>query len=504
MPKIKPNHDFLGLIGIEFEEGLRLYGVAPRFWYKRYSPEVQNLEGSTVRILRQKENIDFGNDEFANKECMEIKKNIRRIKTNYVEQDILPVGEDIVEEETPEDAQVDSENVEESPKMVIELDFKSEDVLISLFNLCEFYRRNQTEEMLVDSEFSSNSLPLFQYEKFIEKLEESTRELRRTYRSVVESVGAVRGKITTRGMMMMVARPSPRIECEFETFDIQSPIYRVMMTTLDVIRGYNLPNSFKFLDERFQMVSRRGANLRSKLVEIPSFPIAVALRECAKLRRSLPRTFKQFEELIPLAEQILLNESEKQKEEQSEKDSPWWHITAPSSKLWELLLQKSIEYSTEYKVEVQESVEGPWKGSGQKNIDLCIQSLSDDNPGMFLVDAKYAERKSTPSSGYQYQQFFYAVAWAAKERPLSAMALAHPASNAEEEGGKSESHDLEEYISNFINKGQIPFKIWTIKFPQPSDLRKSNLEDYLSTTNSRLRELLEETNLVSSDVNRMT
>ena len=45
MPQIKPNHDFLGLIGIEFEEGLRLYGVAPRFWYKRYSPEVQNLEG---------------------------------------------------------------------------------------------------------------------------------------------------------------------------------------------------------------------------------------------------------------------------------------------------------------------------------------------------------------------------------------------------------------------------------------------------------------------------
>ena len=139
MPQIEPNHDFLGLIGIEFEEGLRLYGVAPRFWYKRYSSGVQNIEGSTVRILRQKENVDFGNDEFAKKECMEIKKNIQRIKTNYVEQDILPAGEEIVEEETPEDAQVDSENVEESPKEVIELDFKSEDVLISLFNLCEFY-----------------------------------------------------------------------------------------------------------------------------------------------------------------------------------------------------------------------------------------------------------------------------------------------------------------------------------------------------------------------------
>ena len=146
-------------------------------------------------------------------------------------------------------------------------------------------------------------------------------------------------------------------------------------------------------------------------------------------------------------------------------------------------------------------MEGPWKGSGFENIDLCIQSLSDDNPGMFLVDAKYADRKSTPSSGYQYQQFFYAVAWAAKKRPLSAMALAHPASNAEEEGRESDSYDLEEYISAFINKGQIPFKIWTIKFPQPSDLRRSGLEDYLITTNSRLRELLEETPFSSSDMN---
>ena len=75
-----------------------------------------------------------------------------------------------------------------------------------------------------------------------------------------------------------------------------------------------------------------------------------------------------------------------------------------SSKLWELLLQKSIEYSTEYKVEVQESVEGPWKGSGLKNIDLCIQSLSDDNPGMFLV-MKYADRKSTQLSDINISNF---------------------------------------------------------------------------------------------------
>ena len=477
MLNIEPNHDFLGLIGIEFEEGLRLYGVTPRFWYQRYSHEVQPLDGSSVRILRQKESVELGNDE----EHRQVEKNIQRIKTTYGEQDIL---------ELESKEKKESSNEYDGPVPLA--DFNSEEVLTALFNLCEFYRKNG-DDMFVDSEFSSNSLPLFLYEKFIEKLEENTRELRRTYRSVIEPVGAVRGKITTRGMMMMVARPSPRIECKFETFDIQAPLYRVMMSTLDVIRSSRLPSGFKFLDERFQQICRRGVNLRMKMMEIPSFPLVAALRECAKLRRRLPRMFKQFEDIIPLAEQILRNESEKQKEEQSEKDSPWWHITAPSSKLWELLLEKSLEKNPKYHVAPQKPLYGPWEGSGQKNIDLCIQSLSDKDAGMYLVDAKYAKRKDTPSSGYQYQQFFYAVAWAAKKKPPSAMALAHPASHEEEEDRKPDSKDLVEQISNFINKSQIPFTIWTLRFPQPDDLRTSNLGGYLSATNTRLKELIEET-----------
>ena len=489
MPQIEPNHDFLGLIGIEFEEGLRLYGVTPRFWYQRYSHEVQPLDGSSVRILRQKEEVEFGNDDLAVEEHRQVKKNIKRIKTNYGEQDIL--------EQDPQDKKVSS-NKDSGPVPL--MDFNSEEVLTALFNLCEFYRKNQEEEISVDSEFSSNSLPLFLYEKFIGKLEENTRELRRTYRSVIEPVGAVRGKMTTRGMMMMVARPSPRIECEFETFDIQAPLYRVMMSTLDVIRSSHLPSGFKFLDERFQHICRRGANLRMKMMEIPSFPLPTALRECANLRRRLPRMFKQFEKIIPLAEQILRNESEKQKEDESAKDNPWWHITAPSSKLWELLLEKSLENDPEYHVEPQNPINGPWKGSGQKNIDLCIQSLSDENAGVFLVDAKYAKRKDTPSSGYQYQQFFYAVAWAATNKPPSAMALAHPASHEEEEKRNPDSEDLEEQISNFLNKSQIPFKIWSLRFPQPEDLRTSNLGNYLSVTNNRLKELIEETHFTELEV----
>jgi hypothetical protein len=151
MPSIEPNHDFLGLIGIEFEEGLRLYGVTPRFWYQRYSPEVQHLEESSVRILRQKEEANFGDGEDAMKEYQQVKSNIERIKVNYTEQDLLE----------KEDQETNSGLKEEAEP---EFNYKSEEVLTNLFNLCEFYRKNQKEDLLVDSEYGSNSLPLFQYE----------------------------------------------------------------------------------------------------------------------------------------------------------------------------------------------------------------------------------------------------------------------------------------------------------------------------------------------------
>ena len=264
-----------------------------------------------------------------------------------------------------------------------------------------------------------------------------------------------------------------------------------MMTTLDVIRSYNLPESFKFLDERFRVVSRRAANLRLKLIEIPSFPLAVALRECSNLRRKLPRTFKQFEKIIPLAEQIILNESEKQKEKQREKDSPWWHITAPSSKLWELILEKSMELSSGYSMSSQEPLTGPWEGTGTKNIDLRISSNFKQSEEVILLDAKYSVKKNPPSSTYQYQQFFYAAASAAKGNPPYAVALAHPATNTKDEQIPPISHNLVSYISDLFDGNKISFGIWSLRFPQPSDLATSDLSSYLLKTNFRLVQLLE-------------
>ena len=471
---IKPDHDFLGLVGVQHEDILTLYSIVPRFWGEKFSDNLQILDSNVhARILTQNKvtKLEKG-------EAERVQEKITRIRGIYTQ------AEEIIDSDEGRNEVVFQED-----------DYFSlgdtSGILEKLFYLCEFYHKNRNKKDSDEKqEVIHDGLPIFLFEEFVKLLEQRTRELRRTYRTVVEDVGSVRGRITTRGMMMMVARPSPMIECEYETFDIQAPLYKVMMSTLDVIRSTQLPNGFNFLEEKFEHICRRGANLRMKMAEIPSMPLVSAIRECIKLNRRLPRMFKPFEELIPLALQILKRESHRLNVE--EEKQQWWHITVPSSKLWELLLEKSLEMrGSRWDVQAQEKVHGPWHVKTPKSIDIRITDRFTND--VTLVDAKYSVAKETPSPEYQYQQFFYAVKWAVKENnPPKKVSLLHPASNEEEEiqNQYTSKKGLEDDLKDLLG-GDVKFNVWTLPFPQPNNITDSDLEDYLKMINPKLAALID-------------
>ncbi len=472
---IKPNHDFLGLVGIQHEDILTLYGIVPRFWSDTFSDERQVLDSNVhARILTQNIITKLDKDE-----AERVQEKINRVKGMYTRE------EDVVD---PDEGEEESEDNVVPEDEYYSLGEASE-ILEKLFYLCEYYHKNRDKKNINEKqEVVRDGLPIFLFEEFVEMLEQRTRELRRTYRTVVEDVGAVRGRITTRGMMMMVARPSPMIECEYETFDIQAPLYKVMMSTLDVIRSTQLPSGFNFLEDKFEQICRRGANLRMKMAEIPSLPLAAAIRECIKLNRRLPRMFRPFEELLPIALQILKRESHRLKVEEEEQQ--WWHITAPSSKLWELLLEKSLKMSgNRWDIHTQEKVRGPWHVNTPKSIDIRITDRFSND--VTLVDAKYSVAKDTPSPEYQYQQFFYAVKWAVeKKAPPKKVALLHPAMNEDEENENQRSEiGFRDDLKNHLG-GDVEFNVWTLPFPQCEGIHDSDLKDYLAMINPKLVALL--------------
>lgn len=470
---IKPDHDFLGLVGVQHEDTLTLYSIVPRFWGEKFSDNLQVLDSNVhARVLTQNKVTKLNKDE-----AERVQEKITRIMGIYTQ---------------PEEI---TDSVEGQGEVAFQGDDyfpigDASEILEKLFYLCEFYYKNRNKKDIDEKqEVIHDGLPVFLFEEFVEMLEQRTRELRRTYRTVVEDVGAVRGRITTRGMMMMVARPSPMIECEYETFDIQAPLYKVMMSTLDVIRSTQLPYGFNFLEEKFENICRRGANLRMKMSEIPSLPLVSAIRECMKLNRRLPRMFKPFEELLPLALQILKRESHRLNVE--EEKQQWWHITVPSSKLWELLLEKSLKMrGSRWDVQAQEKVHGPWHVKTPKSIDIRVTNRFTND--VTLVDAKYSVAKETPSPAYQYQQFFYAVKWAVKEKKLpKRVVLLHPAINEKEENENLYSNEkgLDDDLKDLLT-GDVKFNVWTLPFPQPKNITNSDLDDYLRMINPKLAALI--------------
>jgi 5-methylcytosine-specific restriction endonuclease McrBC regulatory subunit McrC len=478
MVSIVPNHDFLGLVGIQNEDILTLYGIVPRFWSDTFSDERQVLDSNVhARILTQNKVTKLDKDE-----AEQVQEKIDRVKRIYTREG------DVVD---PDEGEEESEDNVVPEDEYYSLGEASE-ILEKLFYLCEFYHKNRDKKNINEKqEVVRDGLPIFLFEEFVEMLEQRTRELRRTYRTVVEDVGAVRGRITTHGMMMMVARPSPMIECEYETFDIRAPLYKVMMSTLDVIRSTQLPSGFNFLEEKFEHICRRSANLRMKMAEIPSFPLVAAIRECIKLNRRLPRMFRPFEELLPIALQILKRESHRLNVE--EEKQQWWHITVPSSKLWEILLEKSLKMGgSRWDVQAQEKVHGPWHVKTPKSIDIRVTNRSTND--VTLLDAKYSVAKETPSPEYQYQQFFYAVKWAAvkENNPPKRVVLLHPAINEKEENENRYSNEkgLHNDLKDLLT-GDVKFNVWTLPFPQPNNITNSDLEDYLEMINPKLAALID-------------
>jgi 5-methylcytosine-specific restriction endonuclease McrBC regulatory subunit McrC len=461
--EVKPNHDFVGIFFVPHSDGNTLYAVVPRFWNTKLSDELRFFNGINMRILTQNKTTML-----PRSEADAVSRQIKQIKKFHSEES------------------VNSEDDEEdSAKEYEKSHFDVSEILKSLLRLCEFYTAKNNTDINFSVVQSGDTLLLVQ--KIVNILENNLDELTRTYRSSVEKIDSVRGKITTKGMMMMVAQPTTLIECEFQKFDIQSPIYRIFSTTLDLIMMEELPNYLDFIDASYSNLGPRASFLRSKLSMIQSYSVNVALYRVKSLISLLPRTFNHFREVLQLVEIYLSSNTVDISADGESMD--FFHITIPTSKTWEKIIKTGLNESHKVlHVKEQQGLKGPWLSKIQnknryKNIDLEIK-LRDDS--VILADAKYAKAKEMPYSGYQFQQFFYLHAYQTENKSSPThMSLIHP--------GKPHSIistlNLAHYLK--IDENDIPWSIVQLPFPQIDDLLRDNWEtDFFTTMASQLEAIL--------------
>jgi 5-methylcytosine-specific restriction endonuclease McrBC regulatory subunit McrC len=454
--EVIPHHDFIGIFFVSSFEETTLYAVVPRFWHTNITDELRTFNGINLRILTQNKPTKL-----PPSEADAVSSQMNRIKKIYSEES---TSNGDIEKPDPQRAEDSYEEV---------------DILKALLILCEFY--NTKNRKNPHYEVSSTGDSLLLVAKIVQALEQNLVELTRTYSKIVQKSDSVRGKITPRGMMMMVAQPSARIECEFQKFDVQAPIYRVFSTVLDIIISDDLPNYLHIIDDSFRELGPRASFLRSKLSMIRPYSVQEALQHTTSLIRSLPRKFGHFRELIELCE-LYLSATNIDFSVQGD-PLDFFHITAPTSKAWENIVSTGLNASELVTlVDEQEPLDGPWVSKNEnlnrkKKIDLMIHL---EDKSFILGDAKYAIAKEMPDSGYQYQQFFYLHAYQ-KSSGLSpkSMSLIHPLLLGKDSTVKS-SLSLEGYLRH-QNK-DVPWLIIELPFPQIDDLLEEYWEDRFFTT----------------------
>jgi 5-methylcytosine-specific restriction endonuclease McrBC regulatory subunit McrC len=451
-----PNHDFIGVFFVSSIEETTLYAVVPRFWRTKITDELRTFNGINLRILTQNKPTKL-----PQSEADAVSSQMNRIKKEYSEESISNEENEGLVPHPDEDA------------------YEEVDILKALLILCEFYNTKNREKPHFEVSSTGDSLLLVA--KIVQTLEENLVELTRTYSKIVENADSVRGKITPRGMMMMVAQPSTRIECEFQKFDVQSPIYRVFATVLDIIISNDLPNYLDIIDDSFRDLGPRASFLRSKLSMIRTYSVQEALQQTTSLSRSLPRKFSHYRELIGLCEFYLSAMNIDFSVEGDPLD--FFHITAPTSKVWEKIVETGLNSSERVThVKPQDSLKGPWVSKNEylnrkKKIDLKIDL---EDKSFILGDAKYAIAKEMPNSEYQYQQFFYLHAYQKlSELSPKCMSLIHPISSGNASSVIS-TLSLEGYLRH-QNK-DVPWLIIELPFPQIDDLLDEDWEDWFFTT----------------------
>ncbi len=330
---------------------------------------------------------------------------------------------------------------------------------------------------------------------FVNEMHRLQHRIRKGYVPEEDRLAAIRGRITDRGVLEYEMTGIPLLECRFDEFVEATPLFRVLVTALDVVASGTLRSTLGIGTEGlFGSGSEvHPMTMREQLRSIPSLPLPVARATADRLR--LTRLQQEWQRPLDLARRILRAESVETGEATQEGSMTVWTVDTP--KVWESILEQAFE-AAGVAVSTQQGMKPPWQGLGsERRPDLTVRL---PEVGTVIVDAKYKLGTPGSSTADQYQLFAYSLI--NKVRP-DAVALVYPLSMTNGDSpndsaywsARIASHPKSPFTRESLNApGEHPkvvLHLLQAPFPPPKTVRdEAEWGDYLEGIGAGLVEVL--------------
>jgi len=377
-----------------------------------------------------------------------------------------------------------------------------------LMALCLLYHKskNQQEELIFERASHNPILEAFIKKRFVDETVDVVRYLKSNYIRRTERTRSLRGSISSKGMLQFAATNSVNLECEFEEFTTNIPLYRVIISALHLVKSEpetELTSTWNLQSD--------AHSIMAQLSHIRPLHPKIALNTARTIRLNRLEN-KRWKRPLELAVAVLEQKSMTLGEEPQEKGYAW-HINTATD-IWEPLLYNSASSvldrqhndafcltPKQQRMHSHVNISNPWRGvESEKDIARTSPDLLlFDGRTLICWDAKYKQANS-PSRADQYQIFSYSHLLSLNRlgqiTPVGQVSLVYPSTEYSTsleffrgpiENGSSES-------SNSIPDGQpLQVCLTVLKMPFPMPIHLTSDDHwilYLNLLNQAIRNVL--------------
>ena len=239
----------------------------------------------------------------------------------------------------------------------------------------------------------------------VQHIKSRMRELRRTYKPIIETTSVVKGRILLAQSAPFLSQGMPRVVCKIDEFSVRSVHYSALMCALESLRGdYSSLDDHPMKSILEELVDEAQA-LRAQFKEVASISRSKAIYALSRV--PLPPQLRAWRDIFNYALKILQGLDGNRETVSVNVFVPFGELT---EKAWEKILfdilNRAFPGMVTEQTEDENKLNSPWINAGKKKEpDLLIRK---DNVDVIL-DAKYYDSVEKVLSSSSYQFLGYAL-----------------------------------------------------------------------------------------------